>query len=544
MREFERNYFYWWAIASSFFSLSFILSSLSSQTMYSSTKGNSPVQYPIQWIAGMDVDVQPKANRKTSIICTIGPGTNKVEKLVELIDAGMNIVRMNFSHGDYSYHKSVLDNARAAGAQRPDNVIAIALDTKGPEIRTGAMRDGKELPISRGHEMVFSTDDQYANVCDDKVMYVDYKNLPKVIDVGKLIYVDDGVLSFKVLEKGEDYVKVQAQNNGKLASKKGVNLPKTPVDLPALSEKDKNDLRFGVENGVDMIFASFIRRAQDVKDIRRVLGEKGKNVKIICKIENHQGCKNFDEILAETDGIMIARGDMGIEIPCERVFIAQKMMIAKCNLMGKPVACATQMLESMTYNPRPTRAEVSDVANAVLDGADLVMLSGETAKGAYPVEAVQTMAATCILAESVLCYPPLFNQLRSLTTWPTETTETVACAAVSAAAEQNAGAIIVLSKSGHTARLASKYRPAQPIIVVTRDEQTARQSHLSRGVFPFIYRENVDENWEVDVENRIKWGIMQGKKFGLVKSNDSVVVVQGWKGGLGNTNTVRVLIAP
>ncbi|ORX54501.1 pyruvate kinase [Hesseltinella vesiculosa] len=499
---------------------------------------------PKQWIADMDVDVEPSAIRKSSIICTIGPKTNNVERLVELIDAGMNIVRMNFSHGDYEYHKSVLDNAREASAKRPDRVIGIALDTKGPEIRTGNMRDNKDLPIKKGHQMIFSTDDKYATVCDDKVMYVDYKNLPKVMDVGKVIYVDDGVLSFEVLEKAKDHVKVQALNNGTLSSKKGVNLPKTSVDLPALSDKDKRDLAFGVENGVDMIFASFIRRAQDVKDIRRVLGEAGKNIKIICKLENHQGCANFDEILAETDGIMIARGDMGIEIPCERVFIAQKMMIAKCNLVGKPVACATQMLESMTYNPRPTRAEVSDVANAILDGADLVMLSGETAKGAYPIEAVQTMAATCALAESVTCYPHVFNELRQLTPWPTETTETVACAAVSAALEQNAGAIIVLSKSGHTARMVAKYRPSQPIVVVTRNAQTARQSHLSRGVFPFVYTGEPDSVWDKDVEGRIRWGIIQGKKFGLLKSNDSVVVVQGWKGGLGNTNTIRVLIAP
>ncbi|KAI8072095.1 pyruvate kinase [Thamnidium elegans] len=451
-----------------------------------------PIQFPMQWVANMDVDIQPKAARKTSIICTIGPKTNNVDKLTELIDAGMNIVRMNFSHGDYGYHKSVLDNARAAASNRPDKVIAIALDTKGPEIRTGMMANDVEVSIPKGHEMNITTDEKYANACDGENMYVDYKNLPKVIEVGKNIFVDDGVLSFKVISKGEDYVRVQAENNGKLCSKKGVNLPKTA-----------NDLRFGVENGVDMIFASFIRRAQDVKDIRR-------NVKIISKIENHQGIVNFDEILAETDGVMIARGDMGIEIPCERVFVAQKMMIAKCNLVGKPVACATQMLESMTFNPRPTRAE--------------------TAKGSYPLEAVNTMATTCELAESVIVMLPFFNQLRGLTSWPTDTTETVACAAVSAAAEQNAGAIIVLSKSGHSARLASKYRPAQPIILVTREEQTARQSHLHRGVFPFVYSGDVASKWDEDVESRIKWGIQQGKKSGLIKSNDPVVIVQGWKG--------------
>lgn len=511
----------------------------------------------------MDVDVQPTAGRKSSIICTIGPKTNSVEMVTQLRNAGLNIVRMNFSHGSYEYHQSVIDNTRKSVELYPGRPIAIALDTKGPEIRTGNMKDDIEIPIKAGHEMIFSTDDQYFNSCDDKVMYLDYKNITKVIEVGKVVYVDDGVLSFEVLEIGDVDLKVRAINNGKLCSKKGVNLPRTAVDLPALSEKDKDDLRFGVKNGVDMIFASFIRRGQDITDIREVLGNDGRNIKIIAKIENHQGVQNFDEILRETDGVMIARGDMGIEIPCERVFIAQKMMIAKCNLAGKPVICATQMLESMTYNPRPTRAEVSDVANAILDGADCVMLSGETAKGNYPIEAVKTMHTTCVLAESVLCYPPLFDELRALTPRPTETTETVASSAVSAAHEQNAGAIIVLTTSGNTARLVSKYRPRVPIIAITRNPQTARQVHLYRGCFPFMYPKATSASaaralsssaaylspaetapWQEDVDQRLSWGMEQAIKYGLLKSGDPVVAVQGWKGGLGNTNTLRVLITP
>ena len=267
-----------------------------------------------------------------------------------------------------------------------------------------------------------------------------------MIEPGKLIYVDDGILSFKVLQVVDDKnLKCECLNNGQISSKKGVNLPGTDVDLPALSEKDINDLKFGVANKVDMVFASFIRRGSDVRHIRQILGEEGKEIQIISKIENQQGVNNFDEILDETDGVMVARGDLGIEIPAPKVFIAQKMMTAKCNIRGKPVICATQMLESMTTNPRPTRAEVSDVANAVLDGVDCVMLSGETAKGAYPNEAVKMMHETCLLAEVAFPHFSIFDELRNLVPRPAQTVESIAMSAVSASLELNAGAIVVLT---------------------------------------------------------------------------------------------------
>ena len=276
--------------------------------------------------------------------------------------------------------------------------------------------------------------------------YVDYKNITKVIEPGRTIYVDDGVLAFEVLKiVDEKTLRVRCVNNGKISSKKGVNLPKTDVDLPALSEKDQNDLRFGIKNKVDMVFASFIRSGDDIKHIRRVLGEEGKEIQIIAKVENQQGVNNFDYILKETDGVMVARGDLGIEIPPAQVFIAQKMMIAKCNRAGKPVICATQMLESMTYNPRPTRAEVSDVGNAVLDGADCVMLSGETAKGNYPKESVSMMHQTCSLAETAIPYVSLFNDMRATTPKPVSLLESAAMSAVSTSLEINAGAILVLT---------------------------------------------------------------------------------------------------
>lgn len=331
----------------------------------------------------------------------------------------------------------------------------------------------------------------YGKTLTIAVRYVDYKNITKVIEKGKLIYVDDGVLSFEVLDVVDDKtVRAKCLNNGKISSKKGVNLPGTDVDLPALSEKDQADLRFGVKNGVDMVFASFIRRGEDIKHIRRVLGEDGKEIQIIAKIENQQGVNNFDEILEQTDGVMVARGDLGIEIPAAKVFIAQKMMIAKCNIKGKPVICATQMLESMTYNPRPTRAEVSDVANAVLDGADCVMLSGETAKGSYPKEAVSMMHDTCLLAEVAIPYVSFFDELRNMMPRPVDTVESIAMSAVGASLELNAGAILVLTTryvqndgfrdltntffSGSTARILSKYRPVCPIIMVTRNERASR----------------------------------------------------------------------
>lgn len=384
---------------------------------------------------------------------------------------------MNFSHGSYEYHQSVIDNTRAAAKQSPTGrPLAIALDTKGPEIRTGLMTDDKDVPIPAGHELWITTDKSFAESGNGDQIYVDYPNLVKVTGPGKLIFVDDGILSLQVISIDGDRLRVRSLNNGVLSSRKGVNLPRTPVDLPALSEKDKKDIEFGVKNGVDMIFASFIRRADDIRHIRQVLGTDGEKIKIIAKIENEQGLQNFDEILRETDGVMVARGDLGIEIPASQVFLAQKMMIAKCNVAGKPVIVATQMLESMTVNPRPTRAEVSDVANAVLDGGDCVMLSGETAKGSYPIEAgewtlttsanltVKMMAETAYIAESAISYGPLFDQLRQLTPRPTETAETLALAAVSASHEQDAGAIIVLSTSGVSARLISKYRPSCPII--------------------------------------------------------------------------------
>ncbi|POS85718.1 Phosphoenolpyruvate/pyruvate [Erysiphe pulchra] len=503
----------------------------------------------IEWLSQLDTEhVTSKNYRRTSIICTIGPKTNNVEALNGLRKAGLNVVRMNFSHGSHEYHQSVIDNTREAVRVQSGRPVAIALDTKGPEIRTGNTVNDEDIPIAAGTEMNITTDEKYIACCDDKNMYVDYKNITKVIEPGRTIYVDDGVLAFEVLQIVDDKtIRVRCRNNGKISSKKGVNLPNTDVDLPALSEKDQADLLFGVKNNVDMIFASFIRRGEDIKHIRRVLGEEGKNIQIIAKIENRQGLNNFAEILAETDGVMVARGDLGIEIPAAEVFAAQKKMIAMCNIVGKPVICATQMLESMIYNPRPTRAEISDVGNAVSDGADCVMLSGETAKGSYPNEAVREMHETCLKAENSIAYVSHFEELCSLAQRPVSITESCAMSAVRASLDMNAGGIIVLSTSGNSARLLSKYRPVCPIFMVTRNPTASRYAHLYRGVYPFLFPEVKPDfskvNWQENVDRRIRWAIVEAMKLKVLNQGETVIVVQGWKGGMGNTNTLRVIKA-
>ncbi|XP_077483952.1 pyruvate kinase PKM-like isoform X2 [Amblyomma americanum] len=506
----------------------------------------------LEHLSTLDVNQTTSFVRLTGIICTIGPASRDVKMLVNMMKAGMNIARLNFSHGTHEYHEGTIKNIREAERLlneelKPDvRHTAIALDTKGPEIRTGLLLGGPsaEIELKKDQTITLTTDKSFYEKCDENTLYLDYENITKVLSVGSRIFIDDGLISLTVKEIDNDKLVCNIENGGMLGSKKGVNLPGALVDLPAVSEKDKSDLLFGVEQGVDMIFASFIRNANGVKEIRNVLGEKGKDIKIMCKIENDEGVRKIDEILDVTDGIMVARGDLGIEIPAEKVFLAQKMMIAKCQMIGKPVICATQMLESMTHKPRPTRAEASDVANAVLDGADCVMLSGETAKGEYPLEVVRMMDRICCEAESAFYQKDVFIHLSHIAPCPTDGTHTIAIAAVSASIKCLAAAIIVITTTGRTAHLIAKYRPRCPILAISRVEQTIRQAHLYRGILPLLYTGERCPDWPMDVDARIEYALEIGKLRGFLRKDDAVIVVTGWRKGAGATNTLRVVYVP
>jgi len=487
---------------------------------------------------GLDIYDPASQNRLSGIICTIGPKSNNVETLSKLMESGMDVVRMNFSHGSHDYHSTVISNAREA-AKKVGKYTAIALDTKGPEIRTGNFVNDEEVMLETGKDVIVSLniDDKDKGTVDK--FYVDYTNLPKTIDVGGIIYIDDGLISLQVTEKGDDFVKCTVLNSGPISNHKGVNLPNVNVDLPALSEKDKKDLAFGVANKVDMVFASFIRKKEDVLEVRAVVGD---DIQIISKIENHEGVQNFDSILEVTDGVMVARGDLGIEIDPQKVFLAQKMMISKCMIAGKPVIVATQMLESMIKNPRPTRAEVSDVANAVLDGADCVMLSGETAKGKYPINAVSIMASICREAEHAIHHLRVHEDIKGAVT-NKDIAETVCCSAVLASYEQRAQALVVLSNSGKTARLVAKYRPGCPVVAVVGSSnfRTARQLKITRGVDCAVYDDSAGKQ---STEIRTACGLAYAKKTYSLKTGDTVIAVHADAMGLGFANLTRILMVP
>lgn len=415
--------------------------------------------------------------KKTKVVCTMGPNTNDKEVMRKLIQNGMDVARFNFSHGDHEEQKFRMDLLKELREEEHAHT-AILLDTKGPEIRTGLLKDGKKVTLQEGNTFVLTMEDI---VGDDTKVSLSYKGLAEDVQQGTVILIDDGLIGLKVKEIVDQDIVCEIVNGGELGERKGVNVPNVPVRLPAITEKDKEDIKFGVEQDIDFIAASFVRNAECVLEIRAFLKElDAPYIPIIAKIENAEGIRNIDEIIRAADGIMVARGDMGVEIPAEEVPYLQKMLIQKCNSNFKTVITATQMLDSMMRNPRPTRAEVTDVANAVYDGTDAVMLSGETAQGKYPVEALQMMVHIIENTEQHLDYDMFLDKAgdhlkRGISS-------AIGYSSVLAAANLKAKAIITPTVSGATARVMSNLKPIQPIIGVTPSERALRRMSIYWGV--------------------------------------------------------------
>ncbi|MFB9859739.1 pyruvate kinase [Salinicoccus siamensis] len=471
--------------------------------------------------------------RNTKIVCTIGPASESPEMLEKLMEAGMNIARLNFSHGDHDEHRARIDNIRKV-ADKLDRTVGILLDTKGPEIRTHSMENG-EIELTKGQSIIVSMEEV---VGTPEKISITYSGLIEDVDEKDRILLDDGLMELKIesidRENGEIYCRVL--NDGVLKNKKGVNVPNVSVKMPGITEKDREDIIFGIDAGVDLIAASFIRTNSDVLEIRKLLEEKsGEHIEIIPKIENQEGIDNIDDILEVSDGLMVARGDLGVEIPPESVPMVQKDLIRRSNHLGKPVITATQMLDSMQHNPRCTRAEASDVANAIYDGTDAVMLSGETAAGDYPLEAVQTMASIAVSAEDAQDYKKLLStRTKSL---QTNLVTAIGVSVAHTALNLNCRAIVAATESGHTARMISKYRPHAEIVAVTPHHHVARQLQLVWGVHPVI------KEGKRDTDELLNISVSAAMEKGFAEQGDLLIITAGVPAGeAGTTNLMKLHI--
>ena len=476
--------------------------------------------------------------KKTKIICTMGPNADKRETLKALVENGMDIARFNFSHGDHEEQKARFDLLKSVRDEMK-KPIAILLDTKGPEIRTGLLENGGKVVLKEGEEFILTSKEIKGN---EKMVYQTYSQLAKDVKPGNTILIDDGLIGLEVKEiRGGDIV-CTVRNGGELGQRKVINVPNVRVNLPGITKKDRDDIIFGIEQGIDFIAASFVRDAEAVKEIRAILKEhNAEHVDIIAKIENSEGIENIDKIVSAADGIMVARGDMGVEIPAYEVPHVQKMIVEKCNQKYKPVIIATQMLDSMIRNPRPTRAEVTDVANAIREGADAIMLSGETAMGKYPVEALKMMAQIAESTEQYLDYDmmPEYRTLRG----DANVSSAVGVAAVRTATNLEADCIVTPTMSGQTARLMANFRPKQPIYAVTPNAWAQRKMQIYWGVTPLRgYQEDT-------TEHIISHAMYVVKREGYVREGDMVVFTAGdpatnmVKGKGAMTNMMHVIQA-
>ena len=469
--------------------------------------------------------------KKTKIVSTLGPASNDLDTIVKLIEAGANVFRFNFSHGDHEEHLGRLNLVHEA-EKKTGKTVGILLDTKGAEIRTTVQKDGK-IEFHIGDEVRISMDDSIEGT-KEKIA-VTYPGLYDDVHEGGHVLFDDGLIDMQIEKKDDANRELVCKvlNEGVLGSRKGVNAPGVSINLPGITEKDSSDIRFGLDHEINYIAASFVRKPQDILDIRELLEEKHmEHVQVFPKIESQEGIDNFDEILKVSDGLMIARGDMGVEIPPENVPLVQKSLIKKCNAVGKPVITATQMLDSMIENPRPTRAEASDVANAVFDGTDATMLSGESANGDYPVEAVATMARIDVKAENALRQYKNFsiNDFDK-----TDVTEAIGRAAAEAVENLGIKTIVAATESGYTAKMISKYRPDADILAVTFDDRTRRGLMVNWGVYPVVAEKpaTTDEMFKLATE--------EAKKAGLAKEGDLILIVAGVPvGEKGTTNIMKI----
>ncbi|WP_251422710.1 pyruvate kinase [Veillonella agrestimuris] len=468
--------------------------------------------------------------KRTKIVCTVGPGTDKPGVLENMMRGGMNVARFNFSHGSHEEQAERMQMVRDAAmiVQKP---IALLLDTKGPEVRLGLFKEGKVF-LEAGQTFTLTTDEVEGT---KEISSVNHKGLTQDVSVGDKILLADGLVTLMITAIEGNSITTTVENSGEIGNRKRVAVPGVALSLPPVSEKDEEDLRFGCRQGVDFIAASFMQRGKDIVAIRRIIESEQKDIKIIAKIENAEGVKNIDEILEVADGLMVARGDLGVEIPAEEVPVLQKMMIEKCNRLGKPVITATQMLESMIQNPRPTRAEASDVANAILDGTDAIMLSGETANGSYPVEAVETMTRIAEVTEQSVIYD---YQSRMQGGTDLTTTDAVCLAGVRIARDLGAAAILTCTESGHTAISVARHRPDCKIIAITPHEETVRRMQLCWGV------EAIKGEGIINSDEMVKKAITTALGANAIESGDLVVVTAGVpSGATGTTNMIRVHIA-
>ncbi|MZP30442.1 pyruvate kinase [Heliobacterium undosum] len=462
--------------------------------------------------------------RRTKIVCTIGPASEHPDTLREIIRSGMNVARLNFSHGSHEEHGRRMETIRRIAAELGANV-AILLDTKGPEIRTGDFA-APPIFLEAGQRFTLTTEPILGDASRVSVTYAD---LPKDVSPGARILVDDGLVELEVEAVEGSDIHCRVLNGGKVSNKKGVNVPGISINLPSVTEKDIADIRFGIEQKVDFIAASFVRKAADVLAIRKLLEAGGADIEIISKIESSEAVDNLDEIIQASDGIMVARGDLGVEIPAEEVPILQKSIIAECNRLGKPVITATQMLDSMMNNPRPTRAEASDVANAIFDGTDAIMLSGETANGKYPVVAVQTMDRIARRAESSL------QRNQTIHNGKTSVTDAIGQAVCVTATQLEAAAIITATASGYTARMIARYRPQAPIVAVTPRPEVLRRLALVWGVVP------LPSVQLTDTDRMLATAVNVAMEHDLIQGGDLVVITAGVPVGVqGSTNLLKV----